>query len=100
MKLIRTLALVAAMLLAFVFAALSVDQQEVALTFVIWQTPEWSVFWWLLIAFAMGLAFGWLNGVWVNVKHRIRNRKLRQELLTSTTELERVRSLTVQSTHQ
>jgi uncharacterized membrane protein YciS (DUF1049 family) len=99
MKWIKTLALIAAMLLAFVFAALSVNQQEIALTFAIWETPFLlSMFWWLLMAFAAGLLFGLVNGAWLNVKHRLRNRRLQQELVNSTAELERLRSLTVQST--
>ena len=101
MKWIKTLALLAAMLLAFLFAALFVNQQEMALTFAVWETPfALSMFWWLLAAFILGLGFGLLNGAWMNVRHRLRNRRLQQELSSSTAELERMRSLTVQSTQQ
>jgi uncharacterized membrane protein YciS (DUF1049 family) len=101
MKLIRSVALVAAMLMAFLFAALFVNQQEMTLSFALWETPfALSMFWWLLAAFLMGLAFGLLNGAWINVKQRLKSHKLQQELSSSTQELERIRSLTVHSSQQ
>ena len=50
------------------------------------------MFWWLLAAFAVGLLLGLLNAIWVNMKHRLQVRKLRQSLAQTTAELERLRS--------
>jgi len=98
MKWLKSLVLVVAMLLAFLLAALAVNQQELTLTFAIWETPfALSMFWWLLAAFLIGLSFGLLNAVWVNVKHRLQVLQLRQNLERTSAELERLRSLTVQS---
>lgn len=98
MKWLKTLVLLAAMLIAFTLAALAVNQQEITLTFAVWETPfALSMFWWLLAAFLIGLSFGLLNALWVNVKQRMQLRKLRQSLAQSNAELERLRTLTVQS---
>jgi uncharacterized membrane protein YciS (DUF1049 family) len=98
MKWLKSIVLAAAMLLAFVLAALAVNQQELTLSFAIWETPfALSMFWWLLAAFLVGLSFGLLNAIWLNVKHRLQLRQLRQNLANTTAELERLRSLTVQS---
>jgi uncharacterized integral membrane protein len=96
MKWLKSLILVLAMLLAFVVAALAVNQDKTALTFAIWTTPfELSLFWWLLAAFLVGLTFGLLNGVWMSVKHRLENRRLRQSLARAEGEAERLRLDTV-----
>lgn len=98
MKWVKTAVLIIAVLLAFTIAALAVNQQEVTLTFAIWETPfGLSMFWWLLAAFIIGLLFGLLNAMWVNLKYRVQLRKLRQSLAQSASELERLRSLSVQS---
>jgi len=98
MKWLKTLVLILAVLLAFTMAALAVNQQELTLTFAVWQTPfALSMFWWLLAAFIVGLAFGLINSLWVNLKHRVEVRKLSKSLAQSHAELERLRSLTVQS---
>jgi len=98
MKWLKSIVLAAAMLLAFALAALAVNQQELTLSFAIWETPfALSMFWWLFAAFLVGLSFGLLNAIWLNVKHRLQLRQLRQNLANTTAELERLRSLTVQS---
>ena len=97
MKWLKSLVLLLAVILAFVLAALAVNQQELTLTFAVWETPfALSMFWWLFAAFLVGLFFGLLNAAWVNVKHRLAVRKLRQSLAQTTAELERLRSITVQ----
>jgi hypothetical protein len=59
------------MLIAGVFAALSVNQYEMALNFAIWQTPfVLSMFWWLLAAFLIGLLVGLVNATWVGAAER------------------------------
>jgi hypothetical protein len=42
-------------LLFFLFALLAVDQEVVALRLLSWRSPELSVFWWLLLAFSLGV---------------------------------------------
>lgn len=94
MNWLKTLVLVLAMLLFFLLAALTANQQEMPLYFAKWQTPiVLSMFWWLLAAFVIGLLFGLLNGAWFNVKHRLSNRRLKRQLEQANAELERVQSL-------
>ena len=98
MKWLKTIVLIFAMLIAFLLATLAVNQQEMALTFAVWETPfKLSMFWWLLAAFLIGLSFGLSNALWMNVKARLQTRKLKQSLAQTESELERLRSLTVQS---
>ncbi|MEE4282196.1 MAG: LapA family protein [Pseudomonadales bacterium] len=98
MKWLKTIALIVAMLIFFLFAALAVDQPEMSLTFAVWETPfKLSMFWWMLAAFLIGLTFGLSNALWMNVKARMQARKLKQSLAQAESELERLRSLTVQS---
>jgi uncharacterized membrane protein YciS (DUF1049 family) len=70
-------------LAAFLFAALAVNQSPVSLRFMIWETPEVSVFWWLLLAFAAGLAVGLAGASLVSVRARFRQRALSRKLATS-----------------
>ena len=50
---LKSLLFISILALVFVFAALAVNQQQVALNFVRWQTPfTLSIFWWLLMALA------------------------------------------------
>jgi uncharacterized membrane protein YciS (DUF1049 family) len=98
MKWLKTIVLIMAMIIAFAVAALAVNQQELTLTFAVWQTPfALSMFWWLMAAFLIGLTFGLVNALWINLKHRLQVRKLSQSLSQSNAELERLRALTVQS---
>ncbi len=98
MKWLKTIVLIFAMIIAFLLATLAVNQQEMALTFAVWETPfTLSMFWWLLAAFLIGLTFGLSNALWMNVKARMQARKLKQSLAQAESELARLRSLTVQS---
>ncbi len=93
---LKTLTLISTMLIAGVLAALSVNQHEIALNFAVWQTPfTLSIFWWLLIAFLIGLFVGLLNAAWVGLKRRLENRRLRQSLAQANAELERLRNVTI-----
>ena len=97
MKWLKTLVVFLTLLLAFLVAALAVNQQELTLTFAVWETPfALSMFWWLFAAFLVGLSFGLVNALWVNARHRLRARQLRQDLAKANAELERMRSLSVQ----
>jgi uncharacterized membrane protein YciS (DUF1049 family) len=98
MKWLKTIVLIFAMIIAFLLATLAVNQQEMALTFAVWETPfTLSMFWWLLAAFLIGLTFGLSNALWMNLKARMQARKLKQSLAQAESELARLRSLTVQS---
>ena len=73
---LKSIALFLALATAFLFAALAVNQEQVALTFAVWQTPfTLSIFWWLLSALVVGIALGALYGGWVNVRYRFANRR-------------------------
>lgn len=69
-----------AAIVAFLFAALAVNQEAIALKFMVWQSPELSVFWWLLLAFGLGLALGLLGTAWATARLKLRNRRLNKQL--------------------
>ena len=84
------------MLLVAMLAALSVNQEEIVLRFAVWQTPQpLSIFWWLLIAFVVGVLFGVLNGMWAGARRRLELRKLNKELIAARAEVERLRDITL-----
>ena len=70
--------------MVFVFAALAVNQQQVALSFVRWQTPfTLSIFWWLLMSLLLGIFLGWSYS-WVrHFPLRLQLRKLKKSLATA-----------------
>lgn len=82
-------------LLAFVFAALAVNQEKIALELLIWQTSAESVFWWLLAAFVLGLLLGLLGITVVRTRLGFKNRSLSKRLAESESELRRVRNMTL-----
>ena len=83
-------------LLAFLLAALAVNQQEITLQFLRWQTPTLSVFCWLLGAFGGGLLLGLLGITVVSARARLHNRSLAKRLAQAETELRQVRNMTLQ----
>ena len=88
MKGLKSIALFLAMAIAFLFAALAVNQEQVALTFAVWQTPfTLSIFWWLLGALVIGILLGALYGSWLNVRYRFANRRLRKALAKAEQQL-------------
>ena len=82
-------------LLVFFFAALAVNQEYIALEFIVWQTPSISVFWWLLAAFALGLLLGLLGITVLSARLGFKNRSLSKRLEESESELRRVRNMTL-----
>jgi len=97
MKWLKTLVIFLTLAVAFLLSALAVNQQELTLTFAVWETPfALSMFWWLFAAFLVGLTVGLLNALWVNARHRLQARQLRQNLAKANAELERLRALSVQ----
>jgi uncharacterized integral membrane protein len=77
------------LVLVFLFAALAVNQQQVALSFVKWQTPfTLSIFWWLLSALLLGVLLGWFYN-WVRyVPLRMQLRKTKKSLAAAEQALE------------
>jgi uncharacterized membrane protein YciS (DUF1049 family) len=76
----------------FAFALLAVNQGHIALRFLDWQTPEVSVFWWLLAAFMLGVLCASLGYGIAAVRSRLRERSLNRQLEESRRELETYRS--------
>jgi putative membrane protein len=83
--------------IAFAFVAVVgvlavVDNRDhVALHFLAWTTPEISIYWWLVIAFALGVLVGWLSAGVRVVRAVAGNRRLRRDLDRSRSELERTK---------
>ena len=93
--LLRVLLILLAIVLFF-FGLFAVDQTQVSLAFLDWRTPEWSLFWWLLLAFGIGLATGATAMALATVRRSFENRRLRRELERNTSELRQLRSATLQ----
>lgn len=77
-------------ILTFLFAALAVNQDTIALQFVTWRTPELSVFWWLLLAFGMGLMVGLVGIAWSTTRLSLKNRGLNKRLSKTENELNKL----------
>ena len=59
MKLIVSIFWISLCVLAFLVAAIAVNQEKVSLGFLHWRTPfELSLFWWLLGVFIAGVLYG------------------------------------------
>jgi hypothetical protein len=72
-----------------------VNQEHIALEFIVWETPRISVFWWLLAAFTLGLLLGLLGITVISTRFGFKNRALSRRLEESETELRRVRNMTL-----
>ena len=63
------------------FSAVAANQEEIALRFAVWETSfQLSVYWWLLIAFGLGISTGLVNALIVNTRLRFENKRLRKQL--------------------
>ncbi len=63
------------------FSAIAANQEEITLRFAVWETPfKISVYWWLLMAFGLGIFIGLLNTLFVNVRLRSENRRLYKQM--------------------
>jgi uncharacterized membrane protein YciS (DUF1049 family) len=65
------------------------NSSRVALHFLEWATPELSIYWWLVGAFACGVAVGWLGAGVQVLRARAGSRQLRRDLSRSQAELSR-----------
>ena len=79
--------------LLFCLAILAVNQETAALRFLVWRTPELSLFWWLLAAFALGLIVGGTAISLLTLTGRVRERSLRRQLAAAERELERLKTI-------
>ena len=78
---LKSLLFVCVLILVFLFAALAVNQQQVALSFVRWETPfTLSIFWWLFLALILGLLLGWLYSLVRHLPLRLQVHKLKKSL--------------------
>ena len=89
---LKSIALFLALATAFLFAALAVNQEQVALTFAVWQTPfTLSIFWWLLMALLLGIFLGWFYNWLRHFPLRMQVRKLKKSLVASESALSELR---------
>lgn len=63
-----------------VLGLLGQNQAQVSLRLLEYQTPEYSVFWWLLAAFGAGLLLGLLLLLISNLKHLFDQRAMTRDL--------------------
>ncbi len=75
----RPLAALAAVA-SFLFAVIAVNQEQVSIRFLTWRSPEWSLYWWLLIAFMAGAAVGAAALLPGRARVALRIRRLRKAL--------------------
>jgi len=86
----RLLAVLLALVL-FLFAAVAVNQEQISLKFLAWQSPSLSVFWWLLISLLLGLLLGLVAAAGVAARQLMRKRRLSKELENAREEVRRLR---------
>jgi uncharacterized membrane protein YciS (DUF1049 family) len=92
-RLSRWVMTIAFILVAVVGILAIIDNRgRVALHFLDWATPELSIYWWLVGAFACGVAVGWLGAGVQVLRARAGSRQLRRDLTRSQAELTRARS--------
>jgi uncharacterized membrane protein YciS (DUF1049 family) len=89
----RWLTTIAFILVAVISVLAVIDNRgRVALHFLGWATPELSIYWWLVAAFSIGVAVGWISAGVRVLRAVSGNRRLRRDLDRSQTELARTKS--------
>jgi uncharacterized membrane protein YciS (DUF1049 family) len=92
-QIVRWLTTIAFILVAVISVLAVIDNRgRVALHFLGWATPELSIYWWLVGAFSIGVAVGWLSAGVRVLRALSGNRRLRRDLDRSQTELARTKS--------
>jgi uncharacterized integral membrane protein len=77
MKLMGSIFWISLCILAFLVAAIAVNQEKVSLIFLHWRTPfELSLFWWLFGVFLAGALYGSVFGFTRRVKQSSEIRRL------------------------
>lgn len=85
---LRRLLLGLTTLALFLLAVIAVNQEQVSIRFLAWRTPEWSLFWWLLIAFSAGVLIGALAMLPARTKSAWESRRLRKQIRQARSEQE------------
>ena len=82
------------LLVVFVVALLAAsdNSNEVPLTFLEYQTPEWPISWWMLASFVIGVLFGTLLNSWSNTRLRVSARKANKQVEKTNRELDRTKT--------
>ncbi|MGA1372596.1 MAG: lipopolysaccharide assembly protein LapA domain-containing protein [Pseudomonadales bacterium] len=73
-------------LLVVLFGLLAVNQAPVALRLLIWESPAISLFWWLLLAFVVGMLVGGVSATVAGFRRRARQRVRAQSRAPATGE--------------
>src|SRR5262245_27796758 len=91
----RWIVIIAFILIALVGVLAIIDNRgRVALHFLEWATPELSIYWWLVGAFACGVTVGWLGAGVQVLRARAGSRQLRRDLTRSQADLSRAKGAT------
>ena len=81
MKLIGSIFWISLCVLAFLVAAIAVNQEKVSLSFLNWRTPfELSLFWWLFSVFLAGTLYGSVFGLIRRVKQSGEIKRLKKTI--------------------
>jgi uncharacterized integral membrane protein len=92
-KLSRWIATIAFILVVVISVLAVIDNRSgVALRFLGWSTPEISIYWWIIGAFGLGIAVGWMGASIQVLRVLSGNRRLRRDLDRSQTELARAKN--------
>lgn len=89
---LKRLCLFVVVLIVLLTASLAVNQDEISLRFLTWETPVLPAFWWLLAAFLTGALFTALLVFAFYVQGRWRQRRLVKELTARDAEIAQLRS--------
>jgi putative membrane protein len=92
MRSLRKFLLVLFLMIVFILVLVAVTDNSslVALTFLTYATPQWPIAWWILIAFLVGILFGYLMSLGSNVRSKVTALKSRRELEKTNTRLEQL----------
>lgn len=96
---LKSLLFICVLVFVFLFAALAVNQQQVALSFVQWETPfTLSIFWWLFLALTLGVFLGWFYSFVRHLPLRMQVRKLKKALAAAEPDQQKAQGPTDSST--
>jgi uncharacterized integral membrane protein len=94
LRTLRRLLVGVTLLMVALLAAVAVNQEQVSLRFLVWQTPEWSVFWWIFMAFVAGGVLGHVLALFSTVPLRLERRRLQKALVVAEQEASQLKSPT------
>ena len=98
---LKRLLILLILLVGFLLGALSVNQEEIPLRFAMWQTEQaFPAFFYMLGTFLVGTLFGLIGILMVRVRYGLQLRRATREVTRLSTELESMRTASVQSLDQ